>query len=643
MLAFGVWLSTNLISATSTRAQDATSEQESSSATRVVEDTSAQSAREQSERSLKAVVGDRFKIGVGISHRVVGNEDDATLLLKHFQIITPENCMKPQGIHPAEERWEFEATDRFMDFARKNQVEAVGHCLVWAKDDRTDQWMMTDADGQPLTKATLLRRIEHHVETVVKRYADVVTMWDVVNEAIGDSDEGLLRDSIYSRTSEMEFVATAFKTARNHDPDALLIYNDYNGHKPGKREKLLEFLTELQRMEVPVDAYGMQGHFELSDNSLQELRETFDELRKLGLKVVVSELDIDVVKRGRWWADGGKYREELATFDPYKDGLPADIEKQESEQYVALFQLFDEYRDVIARVSFWNLHDGHSWLNYFPWQRTNYPLLFDRNRQPKPVFDAVYEALESTGREKASNTSHSQHGAWPRNDENSKIAHEQLVQKAKQGQIDVYFQGDSITRRWGATDYPELLAHWKKNFYGWNAANFAWGGDSTQHILWRMRNGELDGLNPKVVVLQAGTNNLPWRGPADEKKVDEVVQGVNAILAEFQMRTPEAKIVLTGLFPRPQNPSLASAIQRINKRLEVLADGDKVRYLNINSDLVDSKGEFRPGVSSDGLHLDAAGYDVWAAALKPLLKEWLGEPSDKDNAPPPTGNPAAAK
>ena len=137
----------------------------------------------------------------------------------------------------------------------------------------------------------------------------------------------------------------------------------------------------------------MQGHFELGDNSLAELRETFDELRKLNIQVVVSELDIDVVKRGRWWADGGKYRDELKTFDPYQDGMPADVEQQLVDQYVKLFELFDEHSDVIARVSFWNLHDGQSWLNYFPWKRVNHPLLFDRNRQPKPAFDAVYELL----------------------------------------------------------------------------------------------------------------------------------------------------------------------------------------------------------------------------------------------------------
>jgi GH35 family endo-1,4-beta-xylanase len=351
------------------------------------------SANDDPERSLKKAVGSRFKIGVGVSHHVVEDPLDADLIRKHFQIITPENCMKPQGIHPEEARWNFEATDRFFQFARENKLEVVGHCLVWAKDDRTDKWMM-ETDGQPVSREVLLRRIETHINTLAKRYGDTVTMWDVVNEALGDNNDGLLRDSVYSRTTGMDFIVTAFKTARTADPDALLIYNDYNGHKPGKREKLIELLKKLKAAGAPVDAYGMQGHFELGDNSLADLRMTFEALRKLDIKVVVSELDIDIVKRGRWWADGGKYRDELKTFDPYPEGLPPHIEKQMSDQYIELIKLFDEYSDVIARVSFWNLHDGQSWLNYFPWNRTNYPLLFDRSRKPKPAFDAVWELLK---------------------------------------------------------------------------------------------------------------------------------------------------------------------------------------------------------------------------------------------------------
>jgi lysophospholipase L1-like esterase len=387
-------------------------------------------------------------------------------------------------------------------------------------------------------------------------------------------------------------------------------------------------------MGAPLDAYGMQGHFELGDNSIAQLRETFAALRKLRLKVVVSELDIDVVTRGRWWADGGKHREDLAKYNPYQNGLPAEIAAKQTDEYAEIFKLFDENSDLIERVSFWNLHDGQSWLNYFPWRRVNHPLLFDRNRQPKPAFNAVYQVLERKEPD---------HTAVERRDENSRLAHQQLLQKTKQGKIDVYFQGDSITRRWGATDYPKFLAHWKKSFHGRNAANFAWGGDTTHNILWRMRNGELDGVSPKVVVLQAGTNNLPWRGPANDRHVEDVVSGIRAIIDEFQKRVPKATIILTALFPRTQNHELAPAIQQINQRIALLADGKRVRFLDINDQLADADGRLLPGISSDGLHLEEPGYEVWARALKPILEELLGPPAKEDFAPPPTGDPRAAK
>ncbi len=251
---------------------------------------------------------------------------DVALIRRHFQILTPENCMKPQSIHPAEDRWNFEDADRFVGFARANTLEVVGHCLVWAKDDRTPDWMKREADG-PVSRATLLRRIENHIDTVVGRYAEAATMWDVVNEALADSGDEMLRDSVYSRATGIDFIVTAFKAARAKDPDALLIYNDYNDHKPEKCAKLIRLLTALKQKGAPVDAYGMQGHFELGEDSLPQLRKTFDALRKLNVKVVVSELDIDVVKRTRWWADDGKQRAELAKFDPYKDGLPQEIER----------------------------------------------------------------------------------------------------------------------------------------------------------------------------------------------------------------------------------------------------------------------------------------------------------------------------
>ena len=248
--------------------------------------------------------------------------------------------------------------------------------------------------------------------------------------------------------------------------------------------------------------------------------------------------------------------------------------------------------------------------------------------------------IEALKKEKTDKRSGPNHKPLPRDDANSREAHKQLLQKTKQGQIDVYFQGDSITRRWGATDYPRLLAHWKKTFHGWNAANFAWGGDNTHHMLWRMLNGELDGISPKVICLLAGANNLPWTGSGNTQHVDDVVNGVKAIMAEFRSRFPEVPIVLTAMFPRDQNAELASTITAINEKLESISQSDKrIHWININSSLVDSNGKLLQEVSSDGLHLDLAGYEIWASELRPVLNQIIGAPAKEDQSPPPTGNP----
>ena len=230
-----------------------------------------------------------------------------------------------------------------------------------------------------------------------------------------------------------------------------------------------------------------------------------------------------------------------------------------------------------------------------------------------------------------------------RNDPKSMKAHQQLLAKTRQGTIDVYFVGDSITRRWGASDYPGFLAHWTKNFHGWNATNFGWGGDTTQNILWRMKNGELDGVSPKVFVLQAGTNNLSWSGPADEAKIGEVVADIKSLLVIFQQKAPDATIVLTGIFPRSQNPALKPTIDQINNQIATLANGTKIRFLNINDQLANSDGKLKDGISADGLHLEEPGYQIWAEALKPIFAEILGPPNSEDHAPPPTGDPEAAE
>jgi lysophospholipase L1-like esterase len=231
-----------------------------------------------------------------------------------------------------------------------------------------------------------------------------------------------------------------------------------------------------------------------------------------------------------------------------------------------------------------------------------------------------------------------------RTDENSRIAHQELIDKARHrattGRVDVYFIGDSITRRWGCTDpqYRALLESWRKSFQGWNAANFGWGGDTTNNILWRLNNGELAGLQPKVFVVLAGTNNLS--SAPDDAEAADIARGIKAIVDTCQRMVPSARIILTAIFPRNDDPAKRDAIDKINKRIATYADGDRVRFLNVNDKLADANGKLFDGMMMDGLHPTRRGYEVWAAGLTPILTEWLGPRSDTDQAPPPTGDPS---
>jgi lysophospholipase L1-like esterase len=233
----------------------------------------------------------------------------------------------------------------------------------------------------------------------------------------------------------------------------------------------------------------------------------------------------------------------------------------------------------------------------------------------------------------------------PRTDADSLVAHAQLIDKAKKGRIDIYFAGDSITRRWGATDYPELLANWNQNFFGWNAGNFGWGGDQIQNILRRLINGELDNVNPKVVVLLAGTNNVGSAIAAGtDAVVADITQGMQAVVTAIQSKSPEAVVVITGILPRNDNLAAMPVIKRINGNLAKIAEGRKVRFVSINDKLADANDRLFDGMmNADKLHPAAKGYQVWADALKPIFREVLGPPGAEDLAPQPAGHPSSQR
>jgi lysophospholipase L1-like esterase len=280
----------------------------------------------------------------------------------------------------------------------------------------------------------------------------------------------------------------------------------------------------------------------------------------------------------------------------------------------------------------WRQHDGGheagpNWPTFFDW-------VAQYIQAPPPPQGTAAAAADHSGPPGADQP-------VPRTDENSKIAHDQLVAKAKAGGIDLYFLGDSITRRWGCTDpqWAELLANWKKNFFGWNAGNFGWGADGIQNMLWRIQNGELDGVRPKVIVVLAGTNNV-GNQPGGERKVADILKGFRALINTCREKAPEAKIIVTAIFPRNDNPAVLPEIRRINGELAKLADDQTIFYLNVNDKLADANGMLFEGMTIDKLHLSVKGYQVWADGLHPLLTKFLGPRAQTDTAPPPTGDPS---
>jgi endo-1,4-beta-xylanase len=346
--------------------------------------------------SLRAAFEKDFLMGVALDGRLpdIYKASELDLIRTQFAAITPANCMKMVQLQPEEGRFDFPMADDLVRFAAANRLCVCGHCLVWAKDERTPEWFFRDG-AKSAGRELLLKRLGTHIQAVAGRYRGRIASWDVVNEALDDGS-GYLRPSRWVSDLGEDFIAHAFALAHEADPGAVLVYNDYNIEQPAKRAKLLRLLGDLIKQKVPIGAVGIQGHWEIDSIPYAEIGETITAIRALGLKVMITELDLDVIPRARWWADGGKHREELRHFNPYAAGCPPEILGRQAEQYARLFALFHEHADAIDRVTFWDLHDGRSWLNDFPWRRVNHPLLFDRASEPKPAFRKVI-AVSPTG------------------------------------------------------------------------------------------------------------------------------------------------------------------------------------------------------------------------------------------------------
>jgi len=342
---------------------------------------------------LREAFAPHFPIGAVLGSRALQGQEAAEVSLasRHFSALTAENSMKPEALQPAEGRFTYDGADRLVELAEACGAVPVGHTLVWRA--QTPAWFFAGSDTQPVGRDLALDRLHTHIIAVVSRYRGHVKEWDVVNEAIIDAPGGWPQPSPWREAIGDDFIAEAFRTAHAADPAATLIYNDYNIELRDKRAKTLQLLRMLLGHEVPIHAVGIQGHWRLDTLDLAEIEEAILEYAALGLKVIITELDIGVLPTEYQGADISVHETLTPEMNPYVERLPEAVVRRQAERYQRLFAMLLRHKDVIGRVTLWGTDDGNSWLNDFPIRgRTDYPLLFDRERQPKPAFFAVQQA-----------------------------------------------------------------------------------------------------------------------------------------------------------------------------------------------------------------------------------------------------------
>ncbi|WP_350585791.1 endo-1,4-beta-xylanase [Pseudoalteromonas sp. RB2-MNA-CIBAN-0110] len=353
--------------------------------------------------ALKNTFADSFKMGVAVNQDIVTGKNAAaqSIIAKQFNTVTLENAMKAEVIYPQKGKVDFSGADAFIDFAKQNNMFTVAHTLVW--HNQTPDWFFTNSKNEPNTPAQQLEQMRKHIELVAGRYKNKVDAWDVVNEVI--ADDGSYRPTVWvNRVGDGDtMVKAAFKYAQQYSPNTELYYNDFNAWRPEKRDGIIRMIKMLQKEGIRIDGIGIQAHWGLNFPKMQYIEQAIDAYAALGIKVMITELDIDVLpltKEGQiTGTDMMKPQFQLEEFetylDPYKNGLPSDVEAQLNARYKALFELFYAKRDKIDRVTFWGLHDGMSWKNDYPIpNRTNYPLLWDRNLNPKPVIKTIAEVVQ---------------------------------------------------------------------------------------------------------------------------------------------------------------------------------------------------------------------------------------------------------
>ncbi len=345
------------------------------------------------QKTLGEATKGRFLFGVAVNMQQVNgsNPVETELIAKEFTTIVAENCMKPQPIHPEENRYNWDDADKLVDFGEKNKQVVTGHCLMW--HSQIGRWFFIDADGKDVSPEVLKERMRQHITTVVGRYKGRVKGWDVVNEAF--EDNGTYRNSKFYQILGKDFIKFAFQFAHEADPNAELYYNDYNVETPAKCDAIVELVKELKAAGCRIDAVGSQAHMHMNSPTLEATETSLKKLKAAGVKILITEWDISILPSpydGANISANFKYSREM---DPYSEAIPDSIQQKWNTRVLNMFELFLKYDDVVDRVTVWGLTDNTTWLNNFPIRgRKDYPVLFDRNNLRKPVVDEMIKMAE---------------------------------------------------------------------------------------------------------------------------------------------------------------------------------------------------------------------------------------------------------
>ena len=323
-----------------------------------------------------------FTVGVAVNMGNINDPAQTEIIKKNYNSVTAENDMKPISVHPREGEWTWEKADAIANFCRQNGIKMRGHCLCW--HSQFCDWMFTDKNGKEVSKEVFYQRLRDHILTVVNRYKDVVYAWDVVNEAMSDAGAGRgwggrepnpYRESRAWKLCGDEFIAKAFQFAHEADPNAILVYNDYNAFQPAKRDRIYNMVKKMQEAGVPITGIGMQGHYNSYGPDESDVEEAIKKYSELVKHIQITELDIRLNEEM-----GGQLQ-----FSRGQEGQAAPhLVTMQTDRYVKLFRLYRKYKDVIDNVTFWNVSDRDSWVGV-----NNHPLPFDENLRPKPVYYAI--------------------------------------------------------------------------------------------------------------------------------------------------------------------------------------------------------------------------------------------------------------